>query len=62
MFFIFNFDVCNMSLGGQLSNGIFIVQDDVNDIGNKNFKIISWIDIASLFNLPLVVNNEWNIR
>ena len=62
MFFIFNFDVCNMSLGGQLSNGIFIVQDDVNDIGNQNFKIISWSDIASLFNPPLVVNNEWDIR
>ena len=62
MFFIFNFDVCNMILWEQLSNGIFIVQDDVNDIGNKNFKIISWIDIASLFNPPLVVNNEWDIR
>ena len=55
-------DVCNMNLGGQLSNGIFIVQDDVNDIGNQNFKIISWSDIASLFNPPLVVNNEWDIR
>ncbi len=55
-------DVCNMSLGGQLSNGAFIVQDDVNDIGNQNFKIISWNDIASLFNPPLAVNNEWDIR
>lgn len=55
-------DVCNMNLGGQLSNGIFIVQDDVNDIGNQNFKIISWSDIASLFNPPLVVNNAWDIR
>ena len=43
MFFIFNFDVCNMNLWGQLSNVNLIVQDDVNDIGNKNFKIISWI-------------------
>ena len=55
-------DVCNMNLGGQLSNGNYIVQDDVNDIGNQNFKIISWSDIASLFNPPLVVNNEWDIR
>ena len=47
---------------GQLSNVNLIVQDDVNDIGNQNFKIISWIDIASLFNPPLVVNNEWDIR
>ena len=62
MFFIFNFDVCNMNLGGQLSNGNYIVQDDVNDIGNQNFKIISWSDIAALFNPPLVVNNEWDIR
>ena len=62
MFFTFNFDVCNMNLGRKLSNGIFIVQDDVNDIGNQNFKIISWNDIASLFNPPLAVNNEWDIR
>ena len=40
----------------------FNCEDDVNNIGNKNFKIISWIDIASLFNPPLVVNNEWDIR
>ena len=51
-----------MILWEQLSNGIFIVQNDVNDIGNQNFKIISWSDIASLFNPPLVVNNEWDIR
>ena len=51
-----------MNLWGQLSNVNLIVQDDVNDIGNKNFKIISWSDITSLFNPPLVVNNEWDIR
>ena len=55
-------DVCNMNLGGQLSNGIFIVQDDVNDIGNQNFKVISWDNIASLFGPPLIINSEWDLR
>ena len=55
-------DVCNMSLGGQLSNGIFVVQDDVNDNGNQNFKVISWDNIASLFSPPLIINSEWNLR
>ena len=55
-------DVCNMNLGGQLSNGIFVVQDDVNDNGNQNFKVISWDNIASLFGPPLIINSEWDLR
>ena len=55
-------DVCNMNLGGQLSNGIFVVQDDVNDNGNQNFKVISWDNISSLFSPPLTINSEWDLR
>ena len=55
-------DVCNMGLGGKLSDGIFIVQDDVNDVGNQNFKIISWGEIASIFNPPLEINSGYDLR
>ena len=55
-------DVCNMSLGGELNNGVFIVQDDVNDKGNQNFKIISWDNIANIFNQPLKINSSWDLR
>ena len=55
-------DVCNMNLGGRLSDGIFIVQDDVNDVGNQNFKIISWGEIASIFNPPLKINSGYDLR
>ena len=55
-------DVCNMGLGGKLSDGIFIVQDDVNDVGNQNFKIISWGEIASIFNPPLKINSGYDLR
>ena len=55
-------DVCNMSLGGELNNGVFIVQDDVNDKGNQNFKIISWDNIANIFNPPLKINSSWDLR
>ena len=55
-------DVCNMNLGGRLSDGIFIVQDDVNDVGNQNFKIISWDEIASIFNPPLKINSGYDLR
>ncbi len=51
-----------MGLGGKLSDGIFIVQDDVNDVGNQNFKIISWGEIASIFNPPLEINNGYDLR
>ena len=51
-----------MSLGGELNNGVFIVQDDVNDKGNQNFKIISWDNIANIFNPPLKINSSWDLR
>lgn len=32
--------------------GVFIVQDDADDEGGQNFKIIDWRDIAAALNLP----------
>ena len=55
-------DVCNMNLGEKLSDGIFIAQDDVNDNGNQNFKIVSWGEIASTFNPPLKINSNYDLR
>jgi len=55
-------DVCNMNLGPNFSNGGFIVQDDENDKGPQNFKVVPWENIASSFNPPLSLNNKWSIR
>jgi 3-phytase len=55
-------DVCNMSLGKNFSQGAFIVQDDENDKGKQNFKVVPWENIASSFNPPLSNNNKWSIR
>jgi len=32
---------------GPFPNGIVVVQDDVNDVGNQNFKTIDWRDIKT---------------
>ena len=55
-------DVCNMHLGEKFSNGIFVVQDDVNDKGKQNFKVVPWENISSSFDPPLTINNVWNLR
>ena len=49
-------------IGAATVIDIFIVQDDVNDVGNQNFKIISWGEIASIFNPPLEINNGYDLR
>ena len=55
-------DVCNMNLGKNFSNGVFIAQDDENDKGAQNFKVVPWENIASSFNPPLSINNKWSLR
>lgn len=32
---------------GPFTNGLVVVQDDVNDVGNQNFKYIDWRDIKT---------------
>lgn len=65
-------DVCNMNLGGVFSSGIFIVQDGSNNLGsmnsptsyngNQNFKGVPWGNIAFVFNPPLDINPNWDLR
>ena len=65
-------DVCNMNLGGIFSSGIFVVQDGSNNVGsmnsstsyngNQNFKAVPWGNIAFVFNPPLEMNTNWDIR
>ena len=55
-------DVCNMYLGANFSQGIFVVQDGRNDVGNQNFKAVPWENIASAFNPSLAVNPNWDLR
>ena len=55
-------DVCNMNLGGKFSSGIFVAQDDINDNGNQNFKIVLWNHISSTFVPHLSINNTWDLR
>ena len=45
-----------------MSDGIYIVQDDVNDVGNQNYKIISWGEIASIINPPIVISSGYDLR
>jgi 3-phytase len=55
-------DVCNMYLGANFSQGIFVVQDGRNDVGNQNFKAVPWENIASAFNPSLDINPNWDLR
>lgn len=36
---------------GAFPNGLVVVQDDVNDVGNQNFKLIDWRDIKATLGL-----------
>ena len=36
---------------GPFPNGLIVVQDDVNDVGNQNFKYIDWRDIRTALGL-----------
>ena len=51
-----------MNLGKNFSNGVFIVQDDENDKGAQNFKVVPWENISSSFDPPLSINNKWSLR
>jgi 3-phytase len=55
-------DVCNMNLGTNFSQGIFVVQDGINDVGNQNFKAVQWENISSSFNPPLDIYPSWDLR
>ena len=45
-------DVVSRSLGPRFERGLFVTQDDRNDRGNQNFKLVSWEDIERALPLP----------
>lgn len=49
-------DVTNFDLGGAFSEGMFVAQDDRNDSGNQNFKLVPWDVIAQSSFSPLAID------
>jgi myo-inositol-hexaphosphate 3-phosphohydrolase len=44
-------DVTSAPLGPEYSTGLFVAQDDRNDAGNQNFKLVPWSTIAQALKL-----------
>lgn len=59
-------DVINLNLGGVFESGMFIAQDDKNlengTVLPQNFKMMSWAKVANLFNPPLYIDSDFNVR
>jgi myo-inositol-hexaphosphate 3-phosphohydrolase len=45
-------DVTSANLGSAYPGGVFVAQDDRNDSGNQNFKLVPWTSIAQAVSLP----------
>ncbi len=55
-------DVTSFNLGGAFAEGMFVAQDDRNDSGNQNFKLVPWGAIARSSPSPLVIDTRWDPR
>ena len=55
-------DVTSVSLPPLYPQGLFVAQDDSNDRGNQNFKLVRWDDIAKSFNPQLEIDIGWDPR
>ena len=55
-------DVTNFPLGSAFPEGAFVAQDDRNDSGNQNFKLVSWGAIARTQPAQLVIDTTWDPR
>jgi 3-phytase len=53
-------DVTNVALGTSFPDGVFVAQDDRNDSGNQNFKLVPWGKIARA--LGLTIDTTWDPR
>jgi myo-inositol-hexaphosphate 3-phosphohydrolase len=53
-------DVTNFPLGSGFPQGAFIAQDDANNVGNQNYKLVPWEDVASA--AGLTVDTAWDPR
>lgn len=47
-------DITSRPLGSGFDSGAFIAQDDSNDGGNQNFKLVPWSEVAEAFSPPLL--------
>lgn len=59
-------EVVNLNLGNDFPLGAFIVQDDKNEEADEylpqNFKMVDWAKIANLFDPPLLIDPNFNVR
>jgi 3-phytase len=55
-------DVTNVNLGGAYASGLFVAQDDKNDGGNQNFKLVPWGVIAAAIGSGLAVDTGYDPR
>ncbi|HEY0604658.1 MAG TPA: phytase [Herpetosiphonaceae bacterium] len=58
-------DVTNAYLGPSFPQGVFIAQDDANDVGDQNlqnFKLVPWQSVAKAFDPDLTIDTSWDPR
>ena len=55
-------DVVSVPLGPSFPSGLFVVQDDENDSGNQNFKLVPWEAVARSAAPPLMVQGRGDPR
>jgi 3-phytase len=55
-------DVLSTPLGAAFPEGVFIAQDDRNDSGNQNYKLVPWGKIARGTAAPLLIDTGWDPR
>ena len=55
-------DVLSTPLGAGFPEGVFLAQDDRNDVGNQNYKLVPWGAIARASSTPLTIDTGWSPR
>ena len=55
-------DVTNVALGGSYRTGMFVAQDNTNDGGDQNFKMVPWDRIAKSVSPALKVDTSFDPR
>jgi 3-phytase len=55
-------DVTNAALGAAFPDGLFVAQDDRNDGGNQNIKLVPWGNIARAASPALTIDTGWDPR
>ncbi len=55
-------DVTNVTLGPAFPQGVFVAQDDKNDSGNQNFKLVPWERIVEVLAPKLAIDTSWDPR